>query len=80
MRSCSRLHARCAADRAPRVFAVDVPTGVDADSGTVDPLAVTADTTVTFGVAKIGLYTLPGSEHAGRVEVVDIGLPKAADR
>lgn len=73
-----RLNERCGEDRAPKVFAVDVPTGVDADSGNADPLAVTADTTVTFGVAKVGLYTLPGSEYAGRVEVVEIGLPKAA--
>ncbi len=60
------------------VIAVDLPTGVDADSGRADPLAVRADMTVTLGVAKVGLYTLPGSELAGRVQVVDIGLPKDA--
>ena len=43
-------------------------------------LAVRADMTVTFGLAKVGLYTLPGSEYAGRVQVVDIGLPKDAER
>jgi len=73
-----RVRARCEGDRAPTVFAVDLPTGVDADTGQADPLAVTADVTVTFGAAKVGLFTLPGSEHAGRVEVVDIRLPKAA--
>lgn len=66
--------------RPPLVVAVDLPTGVDADSGRADPLAVRADLTVTFGLAKVGLYTLPGSEHTGRVEVVDIGLPKEAQR
>lgn len=66
--------------RPPKVVAVDLPTGVDADSGHADPLAVRADLTVTFGLAKVGLYTLPGSEHAGRVQVVDIGLPKDAER
>lgn len=74
----THLCARCEGERAPKVFAVDLPTGVDADSGSTDPLAVNADVTVTFGVAKVGLFTLPGSQHAGRVEVVDIGLPKPA--
>jgi NAD(P)H-hydrate epimerase len=65
---------------APKIVAVDLPTGVDADSGRADPLAVHADMTVTFGLAKVGLYALPGSEHAGRVQAVDIGLPKDAER
>jgi NAD(P)H-hydrate epimerase len=60
--------------------AVDLPTGVDADSGRADPLAVRADMTVTFGLAKVGLYTLPGSDYAGSVQVVDIGIPKEAER
>jgi len=64
----------------PKVVAVDLPTGVDADSGRADPLAVRADMTITFGLAKVGLYTLPGSEYAGKVQVVDIGLPKDAER
>jgi NAD(P)H-hydrate epimerase len=75
-----RLRARLERPHPPKVIAVDVPTGVDADSGRADPLAVTADLTVTFGAAKVGLYMLPGSEHAGRVEVVDIGIPKDAER
>jgi hydroxyethylthiazole kinase-like uncharacterized protein yjeF len=62
----------------PKIISVDLPTGVDADSGRADALAVTADMTVTFGFAKVGLYTLPGSECAGQVQVVDIGLPKDA--
>jgi NAD(P)H-hydrate epimerase len=65
---------------APKIVAVDLPTGVDADSGRADPLAVSAEMTVTFGLAKVGLYALPGSEHAGRIQVVDIGLPKDAER
>lgn len=69
-----------AAERAmpPKIIAVDLPTGVDADSGRVDPLSAAATMTVTFGFAKAGLYTLPGSEFAGQIEVVDIGLPKEA--
>ena len=60
------------------VIAVDVPTGVDADSGRADDAAFDADLTVTFGVSKVGLHTLPGSEHAGRVQVIDIGIPREA--
>lgn len=73
-------HLRDAQQRrgAPKVLAVDLPTGVDADTGAADELAVRADLTVTLGLAKLGLYMLPGSEHAGRVEVVDIGLPAEA--
>jgi hydroxyethylthiazole kinase-like uncharacterized protein yjeF len=56
------------------VVAVDVPSGVDADSGEVSGDAVRADVTVTFGTNKPGLLIDPGAEHAGVVELVDIGL------
>ncbi|ACZ84139.1 NAD(P)H-hydrate dehydratase [Streptosporangium roseum] len=62
------------AEAAGAVVAVDVPSGVDAGSGRVDGAAVRADVTVTFGAYKIGLLVDPGAEHAGRVELVDIGL------
>ena len=56
------------------VVAVDVPSGVDASTGEVGGPAVRADVTVTFGALKTGLVVAPGAEHAGAVEVVDIGL------
>jgi ADP-dependent NAD(P)H-hydrate dehydratase / NAD(P)H-hydrate epimerase len=59
----------------PRLIAVDIPTGVDADTGLADPHTVAADETVAFAFAKVGLHVLPGSQFAGRVEVVDIGIP-----
>ena len=62
----------------PQIIALDVPTGVDADSGYADPLAVHADVTVTFGFAKVGLYSIPGRNYAGRVVPAEIGLPKEA--
>ncbi|MBI2724469.1 MAG: NAD(P)H-hydrate dehydratase [Chloroflexi bacterium] len=65
--------------RPPVVIAVDVPSGVDADSGSADPLALPAVTTVTFGFAKPGLYLQPGAALAGRVQVIDIGLPPQGD-
>ncbi len=74
----SRLERARATPRHPQVVAVDLPTGVDADTGAADPVAVRADITVTFGLAKLGLYTLPGAGYAGNVQVVDIGLPQDA--
>lgn len=56
------------------VVAVDVPSGVDADTGAVAGPAVRAGLTVTFGTGKPGLYVGAGRRHAGRVELVDIGL------
>jgi ADP-dependent NAD(P)H-hydrate dehydratase / NAD(P)H-hydrate epimerase len=63
----------------PRLVAVDLPTGVNSDTGAVDPRTLPADLTVTLGYSKVGLHTLPGSQYAGEVEVVDIGLPAAAE-
>jgi ADP-dependent NAD(P)H-hydrate dehydratase / NAD(P)H-hydrate epimerase len=56
------------------VVAVDLPSGIDADTGTVDGPAVKADVTVAFGTLKPGLLVDPGARHAGTVELVDIGL------
>ena len=56
------------------VVAVDLPSGIDADTGVVDGPAVRADVTVTFGTIKPGLLVDPGAGHAGTVELVDIGL------
>lgn len=62
----------------PKVVAVDLPTGVNADSGAADPLTVEPDLTVTFGLPKVGMYQSPASALVGRVQVIDIGIPKAA--
>lgn len=59
------------------VIAVDLPSGVDADTGAADPATPRADLTLTLGLPKRGLYAPPGAGLAGRVEVVDIGLPPA---
>lgn len=56
------------------VVAVDVPSGVDADTGEVEGAAVRADVTVTFGTWKPGLLVDPGAAHVGALELVDIGL------
>lgn len=56
------------------VVAVDLPSGVDPDTGATPSTHVTADLTVTFGAAKNCLLLPPASVAAGRVELVDIGL------
>jgi NAD(P)H-hydrate epimerase len=57
------------------VVAVDIPSGIDPDDGSVqDPVVLAADVTVTFGGYKAGLLLTPGSVLAGRVRLVDIGL------
>jgi ADP-dependent NAD(P)H-hydrate dehydratase / NAD(P)H-hydrate epimerase len=60
--------------RARRV-AVDVPSGLDANTGAELGVGVRADTTVTFAHLKAGLLTPSGARFAGKVEVVDIGVP-----
>ena len=59
----------------PVVVAVDVPSGVDVDTGDVPGRAVRADVTVTFGCLKPCLVVGPAAPLAGLVDVVDIGLP-----
>lgn len=59
------------------VVAVDVPSGIDVDTGQILGVAVQAEHTVTFQHLKPGLLLHPGRGHAGTVEVVDIGLPPA---
>jgi ADP-dependent NAD(P)H-hydrate dehydratase / NAD(P)H-hydrate epimerase len=61
--------------RAGRVLAVDIPSGLDADTGRVLGVAVTAERTVTMAVHKIALVSSPGFARAGQVEVADIGIP-----
>lgn len=59
-----------------KVVAVDLPTGLDADSGMADPLCPYVDETITLGFPKVGLFNLPGAERAGRITVADIGIPE----
>ncbi|MFJ1556778.1 NAD(P)H-hydrate dehydratase [Streptomyces mirabilis] len=66
--------AAYAADSRAAVVAVDLPSGIEADTGEVLGTAVRADLTVTFGTHKPGLLIDPGREYAGSVRLVDIGL------
>ena len=63
------------AERRPPVVAVDLPSGIDADSGAVPaPTVLPARLTVTFGAAKAGLLLSPASTFVGELLVVDIGI------
>ena len=59
------------------VVAVDLPTGVDADTGEVAGVAIQADSTVTFTAFKRGLVVYPGAGFCGDVVVADIGIDPA---
>ncbi|MEX2553212.1 MAG: NAD(P)H-hydrate epimerase, partial [Actinomycetota bacterium] len=60
------------------VLAIDIPSGVDGETGAAEGVAVRAALTITMGALKSGLLLHPGSSYAGRVEVADIGiLPEA---
>lgn len=61
-------------DAGTRIVAVDLPTGVSADTGEIARRAVRADLTVTFGAPKRGHFLYPGRAFVGALEVVDIGL------
>lgn len=57
------------------VIAVDLPSGIHADTGAVLGAAVRARLTVTFGLPKLGLFVGAGIDHAGTIRIVDIGIP-----
>jgi len=58
------------------IVAIDIPSGLDADTGKPLGTAIRAFLTVTFGLPKIGLLISPGLDYAGKVKVIDIGIPK----
>lgn len=60
-----------------KIVAVDIPSGVNTDDGSIMGCAVKADITVTFAYRKLGLMLYPGASCAGEVVCVPIGIPKA---
>jgi NAD(P)H-hydrate epimerase len=60
------------------VTAVDIPSGISADTGETFGTAVRASLTVTFALPKRGHFLPPGSDHTGELCVVDIGIPRRA--
>jgi NAD(P)H-hydrate epimerase len=58
------------------VVAIDIPSGLDSDTGEVHGVCVRADVTVTMGLPKIGLLKPAAADFVGRIEVADIGFPR----
>ena len=61
--------------RRPLVVAVDLPSGLNPDTGAVDPATLPADLTVTFAFPKVGQLIPPGAFAVGELTVADIGIP-----
>ncbi len=60
------------------IISLDLPSGIDGDTGQVLGCAVKAHQTITFGAPKIGLYLHPGCTYAGEISVANISIPKQA--
>ncbi|GCE17942.1 NAD(P)H-hydrate dehydratase [Dictyobacter kobayashii] len=58
-----------------RLVAIDLPTGLNADTGEVDPGTIAMDTTITLACPKLGFFFFPGRDYMGDLEVGNIGLP-----
>jgi NAD(P)H-hydrate epimerase len=58
-----------------KIIAIDLPSGLDADSGTADPSCLAADLTVTLGYPKTGLFSFPGRDLISDLIIADIGIP-----
>lgn len=61
--------------RPVQVVAIDIPSGLNADTGRASPVAVDADWTITLGAYKKGLFQSSARPFVGNLRVVDIGLP-----
>jgi len=72
IRFCQSLPARVRP--APAMVAIDIPSGLDSDTGAVHGVAVRADETVTMGLPKIGLLRPAALEYVGHLTVVDLGF------
>ena len=70
-----RLLQRVRQRAGPLLLALDLPTGLNADTGGVDPACPQFDVTLALGYPKAGLLRFPGAERAGRLRVLDIGVP-----
>ena len=57
------------------VFAVDIPSGLNSDTGRPCGTCIRADATATFAFAKMGHFLLPGAEYTGNLKIIDIGIP-----
>ncbi len=68
-----------AAHPALTIVAVDLPSGLDADTGACDEATPSADLTITLGAPKAGLFAFPGAAKVGRLLIVPVGIPPGLD-
>lgn len=74
----SRINTCVEQDNRIKVYSVDIPSGVSADTGEVFGISIKAKETITFGYLKLGLCDYPGAVYAGNVTVASIGFAKSA--
>lgn len=74
LRGASRDVVLALLSASPRVIAVDLPSGLDPDTGAADRAVLPVATTVTFGAVKVGLTVGDGPRLGGRIVLVDLGL------
>ena len=63
-----------------KVLSIDIPSGLNGDTGEVSSIAVKANKTITFGYAKLGMILKKGPEYCGQIIVEDIGFPEISDK
>jgi NAD(P)H-hydrate epimerase len=68
---------RAQKERGAKIIAIDLPSGMDADTGETDPACPRADITVTLAFPKLGLFNFPGAEKVGKLKIADIGIPES---
>jgi NAD(P)H-hydrate epimerase len=61
------------------ILSIDIPSGVNANNGNIAENAISADTTITMGLTKVGMTLEPGKSHCGEIVSVDIGFPDIYD-
>ena len=70
-----RVSALREQSRRPLIVALDLPTGLNPDTGAVDAACPAADFTLALALPKLGLLTFPGAARVGELQILDIGLP-----
>ena len=70
-----RVAAARQGGRGPLLLALDLPTGLNSDTGAVDEATPAMDATLALGFPKVGLLAFPGAERVGELVTLDIGLP-----
>ncbi len=71
----ARVQQECARRSDLRIVSIDLPTGLNPDTGEVDPGTIHADITITLAAPKIGFFFFPGRDYIGDLYIGDIGLP-----